>query len=85
MWQYEKKLQYPVKIKNPNPALAKVIVSQLGGADCKNLYLYLLKKETPLHIQRCFFITYHYNYFPFYLSISVSFFTKPSPATPFCL
>ena len=32
MWQYEKKLQYPVNIKNPNPALAKVIVSQLGGA-----------------------------------------------------
>ena len=24
MWQYEKKLQYPVKIANPNPALAKV-------------------------------------------------------------
>ncbi|MCR5480063.1 MAG: manganese catalase family protein [Ruminococcus sp.] len=33
MWQYEKKLQYPVNIKNPNPALAKVIVSQLGGAN----------------------------------------------------
>lgn len=31
MWIYEKKLQYPVKIKNPNPALAKVIISQLGG------------------------------------------------------
>ncbi|MBE6862025.1 MAG: hypothetical protein E7497_03875 [Ruminococcus sp.] len=33
MWQYEKKLQYPVKIKNPNPKLAKVIISQLGGTD----------------------------------------------------
>lgn len=33
MWNYEKKLQYPVKIKNPNPALAKVIISQLGGPD----------------------------------------------------
>ena len=33
MWQYEKKLQYPVKIKNPNPRLAGVIVSQLGGPD----------------------------------------------------
>lgn len=31
MWSYDKRLQYPVKIKNPNPALAKVIVSQLGG------------------------------------------------------
>ncbi len=33
MWIYEKKLQYPVKIKNPNPALAKVIISQFGGPD----------------------------------------------------
>lgn len=33
MWNYEKKLQYPVKIKNPNPALAKIIISQLGGPD----------------------------------------------------
>lgn len=33
MWEYEKKLQYPVKIKNPNPAMAKVIISQFGGPD----------------------------------------------------
>ncbi|MBQ7334636.1 MAG: manganese catalase family protein [Clostridia bacterium] len=33
MWIYEKKLQYPVKIKNPNAALAKIIISQLGGPD----------------------------------------------------
>lgn len=33
MWIYEKKLQYPVKIKNPNPRLAQLIVSQLGGPD----------------------------------------------------
>lgn len=33
MWCYEKKLQYPVKIKNPNPKLAQVIISQLGGPD----------------------------------------------------
>ena len=31
MWVYEKKLQYPIKIKNPNPALAKLIISQYGG------------------------------------------------------
>ena len=37
MWQYEKKLQYPVKIKTPNPKLAKVIISQLGGANGKKL------------------------------------------------
>ena len=33
MWLYEKKLQYPVKIKNPNPNLAGIIISQLGGPD----------------------------------------------------
>ena len=33
MWIYEKKLQYPVNIKNPNPKLAKIIISQLGGPD----------------------------------------------------
>lgn len=33
MWQYEKRLQYPVNIKNPNPKLAQVIISQYGGPD----------------------------------------------------
>lgn len=33
MWIYEKKLEYPVKITRPNPGLAKVIISQLGGPD----------------------------------------------------
>lgn len=33
MWQYEKKLQYPVNIKNPNPKLAKLIITQYGGPD----------------------------------------------------
>ena len=32
MWTYEKKLQYPVKITNPNPRLAQLIISQYGGA-----------------------------------------------------
>ena len=31
MWVYEKRLQYPVKIKNPNPALAKHIITQYSG------------------------------------------------------
>ena len=34
MWIYEKKLEYPVKIKKCNPALAKIIIAQYGGADC---------------------------------------------------
>ena len=33
MWIYEKKLEFPVKIKNPNPKLAQAIISQLGGPD----------------------------------------------------
>jgi len=33
MWGYEKKLQYPVKIKNPDPVAAKIILTQLGGPD----------------------------------------------------
>ena len=33
MFSYEKKLQYPVKIANPNPKLAALIISQYGGPD----------------------------------------------------
>jgi spore coat protein JC len=33
MFEYEKMLQYPVKIKCPNPALAKFIITQYGGPD----------------------------------------------------
>lgn len=33
MFIYEKKLQFPIRIKNPNPRLAKFIVSQFGGPD----------------------------------------------------
>lgn len=33
MWMYQKKLQYPVNIKQTNPKLAKMIISQYGGPD----------------------------------------------------
>ena len=33
MFIYQKKLQYPVKIRNCNPKLASVIISQYGGPD----------------------------------------------------
>ena len=33
MWIYEKKLQKPVKIANSDPAMAKIIITQLGGPD----------------------------------------------------
>ena len=35
MWSYEKKLQYPVNIKNPNPKYAQIIMEQYGGPDCE--------------------------------------------------
>lgn len=33
MWNYEKRLQYPVNIKTPNAKLAQFIMSQYGGPD----------------------------------------------------
>ena len=33
MWNYEKRLQYPVNISQTNPKLAMVIISQFGGPD----------------------------------------------------
>ena len=33
MWSYEKRLQYPVKIKRPDARAAKIIISQFGGPD----------------------------------------------------
>lgn len=33
MFQYEKILQYPINIKNPNPTAAKIIITQYGGPE----------------------------------------------------
>ena len=33
MFVYQKQLQYPVRIKNPNPRLASIVISQYGGPD----------------------------------------------------
>lgn len=33
MWNYEKRLQYPVNITKTNPQMAQVIISQFGGPD----------------------------------------------------
>ena len=33
MWEYQKTLQYPIRIQNPNPLYAKIIQSQYGGPD----------------------------------------------------
>lgn len=37
MWSYEKRLQYPVNITNPNPELAQLIITQFGGPDRKKI------------------------------------------------
>ena len=50
MWNYQKKLQYPVNIKNPNPKMAKVIISQLGGPNRKRIYL-SVKPYNPILLQ----------------------------------
>ena len=36
MWKYEKRLQYPVKITQPNPQIAQFIMSQYGGPKVGN-------------------------------------------------
>lgn len=33
MWQYQKMTQYPIRIKNPDPRMAKLIITQYGGPD----------------------------------------------------
>lgn len=33
MWNYEKRLEYPINIKETNPKIAKFIMSQYGGPD----------------------------------------------------
>ncbi len=33
MWTYDRHLEYPVKVKTPNPAMAKIIITQIGGPD----------------------------------------------------
>lgn len=42
MWQYQKRLEYPVNIKNTNPKLAQFIVAQYGGPNCKCLSSFFL-------------------------------------------
>ncbi len=38
MWNYEKRLQFPVNIKNCNPTLAAMIISQYGGLYFNKVY-----------------------------------------------
>ena len=47
MFQYEKALQYPVKIARPNARLAKMVMSQLGGLNSKKIYKSRQRNESP--------------------------------------
>lgn len=42
MFVYEKRLQYPIRIKQTNPKLAKIIITQYGGAYFKCYDYYFL-------------------------------------------
>jgi len=42
MWIYEKKLEYPVKIKSTNPGLAKIIIAQYGGPEDEFRFRFVL-------------------------------------------
>lgn len=53
MWTYSKKLQYPVKVKNTSPQMAKIIMTQLGGPD-GNRY----KKTTSKKLVRSIYIRF---------------------------
>ncbi len=46
MFLYQKKLQYPVKIKNTNPTLAAQIITQYGGPDGKRVWSGLAPDHT---------------------------------------
>lgn len=48
MFAYEKKLQYPVKIKTPNPKLASFIITQYGGPN--RIKLPFAPREQELHL-----------------------------------
>lgn len=49
MWNYEKRLEYPIKIKQTNPTLAAMIISQYGGPDGE------LGASIALHLAKIFY------------------------------
>ena len=49
MWSYDKRLQFPVKIKNPNPQTAKIVISQLGGPGRRAGCIHALSQPAVRH------------------------------------
>lgn len=48
MWIYEKKLEFPVKITQPDARLAKIMIEQYGGADCMRISFYSSTKNSEM-------------------------------------
>ena len=48
MWNYEKRLQYPINIKNCNPTLAAMIISQYGGLYFNKVYNIKIKMKVVI-------------------------------------
>ena len=71
MWVYEKKLQYPVNIKQTNPKLAKIIISQYGGSYFKKIYKKTACKDIKKSSQAVkiytIFMTYYVNHHDVYV------------------
>lgn len=51
MWNYEKRLEHPVNIKNPNPELAQVIITQFGGPNGKKTGFYCSFRGRMLYLE----------------------------------
>ena len=70
MFVYQKKLQYPVRIKNTNPKLASLIISQYGGPECQRGGRESVPEFVKKKINFYFYPSFHLLFIP----------TKDSPA-----
>lgn len=62
MWNYEKRLEYPIKIKQTNPTLAAMIISQYGGPYFNKIYsfssyLYVYSITEILNVQHHYILS----------------------------
>lgn len=67
MWNYEKRLEYPIKIKQTNPTLAAMIISQYGGPYFNKVYCF------PFYIgilSQYFYMRNNIKFFQYYVHLS---------------
>ena len=77
MWVYEKRLQFPVNIRETNAKLAQAIISQYGGADGGYIKIGLALSRTipnpshfhPRPVVPLYQIVYHHLYLHHYLQL----------------